>query len=155
LRQLTLKNLTADEVAQAYPLIRTSFPEVTLEAWRRFVDALVRPQSPPRGGFLTVLCEQGYIAGLCSYRIEPDLLHGQVLAVDLFVAYDLFDRSAIAAALAEGLERTARDNGCQAVHTHLIDRGRGGSRSGLVDALTRQGHEVEFVGLCKSLPAPA
>jgi len=155
LRQLTIRPLTVEDVARAFPLVRTSFPEITLEAWRRFAEDILRPETPTRGGFLTVLCEQGYIAGLCNYRIEPDLLHGQALAVDLFVAYDLFDRSTIAAALAEGLERMARENHCHALHTHLIDRGRGGPKNSLIDTLTRNGHEIETVRLCKRLPALA
>jgi len=155
LRQLTTRPLTLENVPQAFPLVRTSFPEITLEAWRRFAQDILQPGAPALGGFLTVLCEQGYIAGLCNYRIEPDLLHGQALAVDLFVAYDLFDRSAIAAALVDGLERMARAHGCRALHTHLFDRGRGGPRNSLIETLTRHGHEIETVGLCKRLPAHA
>jgi hypothetical protein len=144
-----------EDVARAFPLVRTSFPEITLEVWQRFAEDTLQPEIPPQGGFLTVLCEQGYIAGLCNYRIEPDLLHGQALAVDLFVAYDLFDRSTIATALVEGLERTARANHCQALHTHLMDRGRGGPKNSLIDTLTRHGHEIETVRLCKRLSALA
>lgn len=155
LRQLTTRTLTAENVPQAFPLIQTSFPEITLEDWQRFAETVLNPETRPKGGFLTVHCEQGYMAGLCNYRVEPDLLHGQTLAVDLFVAYDLFDRETIATALVEALESVARSLHCRALHTQLTERGRNGLKNGLIDMLTRHGHEVETIRFCKRLPAPA
>ena len=49
--------------------------------------------------------ERDTIGGLCSYRVERDLVHGLLLNADHFLAFDLFDRRAVAHALAATLAR--------------------------------------------------
>ena len=39
--QLTIRPLSAARVIQAFPLIQTALPEVTLAAWRDFAAALI------------------------------------------------------------------------------------------------------------------
>ena len=151
MRQLRTRPLTLEKISQAFPLIQAAFPEITLNAWRQFAEDRLLLEAPAQGGILTVLCEQRYIAGLCSYRLEADLLHGQALAVDLFVAYDMFDREAIANALVSGLETIARTNNCRATHTQLIERRRNSIKTGLLAMLTRSGHKLERIRRWKHL----
>ncbi len=94
-----------------------------------------------------------HFAGLCSYRVERDLVHGLLLNADHFLAFDLFDRRAVAHALAAGVEALARERHCTAIHTNLIrPRDTAPAGGGLVDVLCTRGHRIETFGMCKPLP---
>ena len=152
-RQLRTRPLTGERIAQAFPLVQTSLPQVTLDAWRDFAEALVSHRNGAAAGIIAVLGERDYIAGLCSYRIGHDLVHGRLLSAEHFLAFDLLDRRAVAHALAEGIEGLARAHHCTAIHTHLprmgdADPERGG---GLQDVLSTRGHRIESIGMCKLL----
>ncbi len=184
MRHLKTRPLDAARVAQAFPLIQAALPEVTLAAWRAFAAALMSsapapgdapgnapggapggaPGDPrrdtPEGGILAVTDGRDYIAGLCSYRVVPDLVHGRLLDASHFLAFDLLDRRPVAEALAEGIEDLARRHGCGAVHTLLPHRAgtpdpsaEAGADNGLAELLAARGHRVENLGLCKRLAA--
>ncbi len=162
-----IRPLSAESVTQAYALIQTALPEVTLAAWRDFAAALMsgpdaRGDAPGgargdarEGGILAVADRRNYIAGLCSYRVVPDLVHGRLLDAGHFLAFDLLDRRPVAEALAEALEVLARERGCAAVHTHLPYRTAAPTEpgNGLSGLLAARGHRVESLGLCKRLVA--
>ncbi len=156
--QLKIRPLSAERVSQAFPLIQTALPEVTLAAWRDFAAALMSGGDAPggarEGGILAVTDERDYIAGLCSYRVAPDLVHGRLLDADHFLAFDLLDRRPVAEALAEALEALARERGCRAVHTRLPHKITAPDPGhGLSGLLAARGHRVESLGLCKRLVA--
>lgn len=152
-RQLRTRPLTAERIAQAFPLVQMSLPQVTLDAWCDFAEALVFRPNGAAAGIIVVLDERDTIAGLCSYRVDHDLVHERLLSAEHFLAFDLLDRRAVAHALADGLEGLARQHQCTAIHTQLPRRGdadpdRGG---GLLDVLSTLGHRVEYIGMCKLL----
>ena len=152
-RQLKIRPLTVERIAQAFPLIQASLPQVTLEAWHDFAAALVAQGAPAATGIILVVGERDTIGGLCSYRVERDLVHGLLLNADHFLAFDLFDRRAVAHALAAGVEALARERHCTAIHTSLIrPRGTAPAGGGLVDVLCTRGHRIETLGMCKPLP---
>ncbi len=158
MRYLEIRPLTAEGIAQAFPLIQASLPQVTLEAWHEFAAALVAQGASATTGIILVVGERDTIAGLCSYRVERDLVHGLLLNADHFLAFDLFDRRAVAHALAAGVEEVAREHHCAAVHTNLLcPRGAalagGGvvAGGGLVKVLCTRGHRIEALGMCKPL----
>jgi len=124
--ELTTRPLSAERVIQAFPLIQTALPEVTLAAWRDF-----------------------------AARVVPDLVHGRLLDAGLFLAYDLLDRRPVAEALAAAVEALARQRGCTAVHTHLPQRNDAPTNpdNGLSRVLAARGHRIESLGLCKRLVA--
>ena len=167
MRQLEIQPLSAARVTQAYSLIQTALPEVTLAAWRDFAAALISgadaPENTPgdaqgaarEGGILAVADGRNTIAGLCSYRVVPDLVHGRLLDAGNFLAFDRLDRRPVAEALAAALEALARERGCGAVHTRVPRRNTappdpGGGLSGLLAAC---GHRIESLGPCKRLVA--
>ncbi len=153
MRHLEIRPLTAERIAQAFPLIQASLPQVTLEAWHDFAAALVAQGAPAATGIILVVGERDTIGGLCSYRVERDLVHGLLLNADHFLALDLLDRRAVAHALAAGVEELARQRHCTAIHTNLIrppDTAPAGG--GLVDVLCTRGHRIETLGMCKPLP---
>lgn len=133
-------------------MIQAALPEVPLEAWVAFARALVQDRDRPETGIISIVSEQGYIAGLSSYRVDHSLVHGLSLTADHFVAIDMFDRRAVVYALADAVEMLARERRCTAIHTTLIDKTSARGADDTVAALTRRGHRVEAVGLCKLLP---
>ncbi len=167
MRQLSTQPLSAESVTQAFALIQTALPEVTLAAWRDFAAAMLSSRADPGGtvddaqggawgcGILAVTDGCNYIAGLCSYRLVPDLVHGRLLDAGHFLAFDLLDRRPVVEALAKALEAVARECGCTAVHTHLPYRNGAPTEpaDGLSGLLAARGHRVESLGLCKRLVA--
>ncbi len=169
--QPKVRPLCAERVTQAFALIQTALPEVTLAAWRDFAAALMSGTTPrgdaqgdargdaQEGGILAATDGRDTIAGLCSYRVVPDLVHGRLLDANHFLAFDLLDRRPVAEALAEALEALARDRACAAVHIHLprhLPRRNDAPTEpghGLSGLLTARGHRVESLGFCKRLAA--
>lgn len=153
--QLKTRPLNAERVIQAFPLIQTALPGVTLAAWCDFAAALMSGGDAREGGILAVTDERDTIFGLCSYRLVPDLVHGRLLDAGHFLALDLFDRRPAAEALAAAIEALARERGCTAVHTHLPHRNSNDAPTepgrGLSGLLAARGHRVESLGLCKRL----
>ena len=154
MRELRTEPLSGDRIGQAYPLIQASLPQVPLGAWTAFARAMMMIAQAEQAdtGIITVLSEQDYIAGLCSYRIEPDLVHGRSLTAEPFLAIDMFHRMAVVHALADAIEAIARERRCDAIHTTLPDKRGGRGHRGLAFDLTDRGHQVESVRLCKILP---
>jgi hypothetical protein len=159
--QLTTRPLSAARVIQAFPLIQTALPEVTLAAWRDFAATLMSTRNAQgnaqgdvqEGGILAVTNEHDYIAGLCSYRVVPDLVHGRLLDASSFLAFGLLDRRPVAEALAVAVEALARERGCTAVHTHLPHRNDAppGPATGLSELFAARGYRIESWDLCKRL----
>lgn len=159
MRDLKAQPLRPEHIALAYPLIQAALPEVPLEAWVAFAHALVQDRDQSETGIISIVSEQGYIAGLSSYRVDHSLVHGQSLTADHFIAIDMFNRRAVVHALAEAIETLARARHCGAIHTTLLEKGgveKGGApgAGSTISALTGRGHEVEAVRLCKILPPP-
>jgi len=150
-RELRTRPLGPDHIGQAYPLVQASLPQVPLAAWTAFAQAMILQEQQLDAGIVTVLTEQGYIAGLCSYRIEPDLVHGRSLTAEPFLAIDMFDRMAVVHALADAIEAIARNRRCEAIHTTLPEKHRRAD-GGLAFDLSDRGHQVEALRLCKILP---
>jgi hypothetical protein len=152
-RELTTHPLTIDQIDQVFPLVQASLPRLQLEDWRAFGRDKIRASATGSEGIQSVVAEQNYIAGLCIYRIEAILSHGPALIADHFMALDLFDRPAVAHALAGFLEELGRRRGCTALHTNIAEgaeRSQGASGS-LASILRERGHIVESLLLCKTL----
>ena len=83
--------LTADQVPVVFPLVHATAPEIDLGRWRSFAHPLVDDRSAGALGAIGMRNEAGYVCGLLIFRVERDLRHGAVLAIDLFVALDLVE----------------------------------------------------------------
>ncbi len=150
-RILETPPLTPERVAQAFPLIQTTLPAVTLEEWRDFATPLASPAGQATGGVVTVISEQDFIVGLCCYRVEKNLRHGAVLMADPFLVLDLLDMKTVARALADAIESLAQEWHCTAIHTSLPATGVKGTENWLVRNLRSRGHRVESLRMCKLL----
>ncbi len=150
-RNLETQPLTPERIAQAFPLIQTAFPSVSLEDWQKFAAPLASAQGQAEGGIVTVVSEQGYIVGVSCYRVAQDLQHGAVLMADPFLILDLFDQMPVVRALADAVETIAQKWRCTAIHTSLPETGIKGVDAWLVRILRSRGHWVECVRMCKVL----
>ncbi len=151
MRNLETRPLTPERVAQAFPLVQIAFPALSLEDWRDFAAPPARAQGQVDGGIITVVSDQGYIVGLCCYRVAQDFQHGAVLMADPFLALDLLDLKAVARALADAIESLARERRCTAIHTSLPETEVKGADAWLVRILRSRGHRVESLRMCKLL----
>lgn len=152
----TAKELSTDQVAQAFPLIQSAVPELTLEKWNVFVDlvaGLARGAERRHAGIMTIQNSRGYIHGLFSYMVEASLHHGRVLSIDNFVAFDFVEREQAIETMFGAMDDIAYGLGCQAIHVRLpeglTNAARG--RKGLLRIFEEADHRVETVGLCKDL----
>lgn len=123
-RRFVVKPLTPDRVDATFPVAQAAVPGLTIERWRQFAAdaALASPgESATAPGILVVESERGHVQGFCTYRLQHDIRHGSVLAVNDLVALDLIDDGAIGAAMVDALETRARQFGCGAVRLQLSD----------------------------------
>ncbi len=147
-RDYTVTPLVPDQIAQAYALIQAAESSVSLEQWQDFVGYLTSPgkDGASRRGIMTLRNGEGYIFGLFTYFVRPDLRHGQVLVVDNFLAMTLLDRRGLAEVLLSSMARIGEEHGCHAINMDIAQK-----HTWITDYLTDSGHEVEKLGFCKIL----
>ena len=156
-----IEGLDAGQIDQAFPLMQTRYPGLTLSQWRCFARALMAPRRPqrtapgpdPSCGIVTARTPQGYLTGLFSYRVTVDLCHDRILEVATLVAAGLFDPLATVDLMLEEIERLAKSLGCAAIR---IERPQ---PTGLADLVSKRlcgdSRAVESVSLCKEIRAAA
>lgn len=147
MRSLNIETLSEDRIDQAYPLVHLVRPRLDPTAWR---DYAVRVLASADSGICVLSDPRKLILGLFVWHVTDDPNHGRTLACDDFVALDIVDNARVAAALADGLEVTARQQGCAAVHTS-ISAAAGSAAQRMVERLRGLGHEMERFQLCKPL----
>lgn len=147
MRSLTIEPLSADRIDQAYPLIQMVRPSLSFDGWRTHAGRLLA-----RGdsGILVLSDPRGLILGLVCWQVTEDANHGRTLTAEDFVALDIVDPHRVAEVLADALEATAREVGCEAVHTNVACVGGAGAGR-LVERLRGLGHHMESFRLCKQL----
>lgn len=149
-RLFSVQDLRPDEAARAYPLVQSAMPGLNLARWTGFVRGITKARSrgaERRSGIMTIRSDRGYIHGLFSYTVAPNLRHGRVLLVDNFVALDLIDPELPAKALGKVMESVALHFDCQAIYLNVAD---GGAPSTIVPELGRpfSGHDRRFESIC-------
>lgn len=148
---LTPLRLGPKQVDQAFPIVQSLMPRLSIDDWRDFATRLGQEPSD-RAGIMTVQ-SQGYIHGLFSYTVAPHLVHRQVLSVDNIVVVDLFTPGAVAEALLRALDQLAAELNCRIVQSVLPEGSRSGQdyRDWLVSRLYSHGHRAKAVALRKCL----
>lgn len=153
--QYLVKPLGGDQASQAYPLVQSAAPRLTLEQWLGFVRGLARDgkDDPLAGGVMSAQNRDGYIYGIYCHAVEYDIQHGKVLKVSYFVAANLYDSTGVMDGLIESMASIARDRGCAAVHVDLPETASRESRpaEGVVNRFRGAGYRVESVALCRPL----
>ncbi|HYD30223.1 MAG TPA: hypothetical protein VEB64_05120 [Azospirillaceae bacterium] len=161
-----VKPLGRRQIDQAFPVVSACSPGIGVERWRAFAAAVIpaadleaapssphaivmaddSPATPAPTGIITAQSDRGYIHGLFSYAVEPDLRHGRVLTADNFVVLDLVDPDAPATVLLKAMEHLARRLGCGAIHASLPE-----GAAPMLNRLHHAGHHPEARRLCKPL----
>ncbi len=152
-RKYLVKPLGSDQAPQAYPLVQSASPQLTLDQWLGYVRGLVRDgeDDQPAGGVMSVQNRDGYIYGIYCHAVESDIKHGKVLKVSHFVAANLFDSTGVVDGLIDSMASVARDHGCAAVHVDIPEEARREARpaEGVVNRFKGAGYQVESVALCR------
>lgn len=154
-RPYKTRTLSTDDAAQAYPLIRTANPKITLDDWLAYTARLaqVTDSGTAASGVVAFESKRGYIHALFAYSIGFGLGIGPVLNVENFIALDIVDRAAAVTTLIEAVEKTARQHGCGVIHTHLpCDWADApASRTSLFARLIDAGYDRDTIGLSRRL----
>jgi hypothetical protein len=155
MRRLEVRSLTDQAIAQAFPLLQLTLPDLTLDDWTKFAVENIAGSKTTEGGILTVVDERGFILGLLDYTIDRELDHGRTLMVKNFVALDFLDtsRKDIATVLIQAMEKLAGHHGCSAIHTLVHQSDTAPRQAWITDLLEAHGHKPKRVNLCKSLAA--
>lgn len=113
-----LSPLRGDRILQAYPLVCAAGGDISVEEWRAYVRTMLgaRAREADCCDIIGICASNGYLRGLFTYRVSPDLHHGRILEVEYFVVESVFSPGDIFAALMAGVEDEARKHGCNAIH---------------------------------------
>jgi hypothetical protein len=151
---LIARLLDRSKIDQAFPLVRSLVPGITLGRW----NAFVRPQLAVHSaawphGLMTIQNHKGYILGLFSFEVRNDLYESRTLCVDNIVVPNIPGRDLIWIAVAGATEQLAKMNGCRAIRAGMTEELGADSddRSWVGSSLRRSGYELVGVRAFKRL----
>lgn len=146
MQDLKVQSLSAERLADAYPLIRSA-TRVSQERWEVFGRELIRNG----GGVLAVTAPDGCIHGIAAFRPGLTLRHEQSLDVEVIVAFELQGDDRVRDQLCKTLERVAARHRCRTVNFTLAARRYGEPLSPARAALERLGMRLETVNFVREL----
>jgi len=150
-----VKPLGGGKVLQAYPLVQTAVPHLTLDQWLDYAGAVceVDPPTPGGTGVMSAQNCDGYIYGIFCHEVTTDIVHGRILKVSNLITANLYDAAGIMDRMIDSMLEIARDQGCAAVHVDLPESPRQGPQpvEGLAGMLKGAGYRYESVALCRPL----
>ena len=106
--QLDIVELDQDELALAWPLVRATSPQLQLDGWQLFAEALM----DRGGGVLAVAATDRALHGVATYETIEKPRFGRVLHVDVLVTFELTRRAPARAALMNALTQLSAALGC-------------------------------------------
>lgn len=139
--------LSPNRIAQAFPVVREIAGDLTLESWSAYAQSMARRDEDadwPAGIIVADL--DGYIRGLFTYHVVPDLRHRRTLVISNFAVLHMVARKTLADALLESVRQLAERYRCGAVHAHVPPRS-----AWAVGYFEERGHKVERLVLCQPL----
>jgi hypothetical protein len=104
------------QIDQAYALVRTLWPAVSLEAWRTYAAHF---HGGAERGLLALMGDDAYFTALCNYERSPDLLTGTVLRVPLFLVFDILDAARLTDSLLDAVRARAEQLACDQLQIYL------------------------------------
>jgi hypothetical protein len=108
--------LKRSQLRAVYPLVQHAGVSIDLKTWLRYARPLAEPHPNARRGAITVRRVQAKLpCGLFCYAREPDLVHGNVLRAEHFVALDIVNPDEALAALLDGLDFLSTQLGIRTV----------------------------------------
>ncbi len=150
-----VKPLGEGQVLQAYPLVQTAVPHLTLDQWLDYAKVVCEDarRTAPGSGVMSAQNAEGYIYGIYCHEVTADIQHGRILKVSNLIAANLYDAAGIMDRMIDSMLKIARDQGCAAVHVDLPEAPRKGPQpvEGLAGMLKGAGYQFESVALCRPL----
>ena len=154
-QRYVVKPLGEGQVLQAYPLVQTAVPHLTLDQWLDYAKAVCEGErhTGPRTGVMSAQNGEGYIYGIYCHEVTTDIQHGRILKVSNLIAANLYDGVGIMDRMIDSMLEMARKQGCAAVHVDLPETPRKGPQpvEGLAGMLKGAGYRFESVALCRPL----
>ena len=152
-KRYVVKPLVDGQVPQAYPLVQTVAPHLTLEQWVGYVGELngERRTDNRRAGVMAAQNPDGYIYGIYCHAIETDIRHGRVLKVSNLITANLYDPARMMDRMLESMIDKARECDCEAIEVDLPESsGRGPQPVHAAASMLRgAGYRLASVALCK------
>lgn len=152
--ELQARKLTADRMAQAFPLIQLVNPNLSFDGWERYVAYRTHNDVEEPRGILLIEDPSKHIAGLFGYLIEPNLQHGRVLVARDLVTLALLEhqRCQTLRTIVETMDELAETNSCSAIHTvTVIPPTCEDTCVPFTELFAAAGHRREPWGFCKLL----
>ena len=139
----TVRRLESGDVPLLYPLIRISFPHITLQEWVRIGRRLARSGPRVREGMLVARYGPARPpCGMATFRRGFDLCSGDTLTSDYIIALSYTQEQQIMNALLPAMETLARELGCNAIQTFSYSK-PALNRDSMVRKLCSSGHITE------------
>lgn len=144
--ELSLLHLNENELARAYPLIRSD-ARVSPERWEAFGRELIAGG----GGIIAVEAGDACLHGVAAFRRLGSLRHELSLQVEILIAFELSHAAPVRRALCVALEDLARKTGCGSIVFTTAARTCADPRSRGRLAWERLGLQMETVGFVRQL----
>ncbi|HWE75693.1 MAG TPA: hypothetical protein VG328_21215 [Stellaceae bacterium] len=131
----TFKIATLDNAsrAQAFPLLRATWPDLDLEDWLAFADRFAN-SGDTSTGLVGLRDDSGALCGLFVYRIGHTLRDERILSIPLFTAMDLANSLEPVRALLNAVKDRAELCDCLRLRIELASE-----QTGLANRLHRLG----------------
>lgn len=152
-KRYVVKPLGKGQVLQAYPLVQTAVPHLTLEQWMGYAEGLCdgASQAEPATGVMSAQNPDGYIYGIYCHEVETDIARGRILKVSNLVTANLYDSAGIMDRMIDSMIDMARDSDCEAVQVDLPKEVAAGPQpvEGPASHLRGAGYRLASVALCR------
>ena len=106
--QLDVVELDQDELALAWPLVRSASPHLDLPGWQALAEALI----DRGGGVLAVSAPDRAVHGVATYEAVDKATFGRILHIDTLVTFELSGRAPARGVLVRALRQLAEAMGC-------------------------------------------
>ena len=116
---LLVRELTAEEVTNVWPLAQTGPCNHSLLGWKYQVREAIRRG----GGVVGAIAEDGIVHGVATYEPVTSIRAGKILRVHTLASFELSRRAPVRQALLGELDRLADSLGCPAVTLGALNRG--------------------------------
>ena len=150
-KRYVVKPLGEGQVLQAYPLVQTAVPHLTLDQWTDYAEAFcsTKRSTGDDTGVMSAQNPDGYIYGIYCHEVETDIQHGRVLKISNLVTANLYDSAGIMDKMIDSMIDIARNSDCATVQVDLPEEvGRGPQPvEGTVSMLRGAGYRLASVAL--------
>jgi hypothetical protein len=153
-RTLTTRELDADSLAKAYPILEAVLGRDAMVEWIRFMSRRAGSGNGEGSGrgILAVEDHKGYILGLFAYRVVEDAIHGRSLDCENFAVPDLVRSSLTFKSLIDAAERMARLYGCRHLGVSITTtEPRGTLAEPMRDCLEQRAFAFDSIRFSKTL----